>query len=138
MSDVTAVDLFDALFYSLTKEQMEALCPSDLRVIIRKAFDNERSGMGPGPTMQQVIDHYYDQRNYWVFRCMNPTSGEMLDALDLLFKISTGQAGSQPWKVPSIYEGSDQFHGIGDFDFKDARAQYPEADALLTKNGWAA
>lgn len=70
-------------FYNLTKEQMEALCPLDLRAIIRKAFDNKRPGMGSGPTMQQVIDHYNDERNYWVIRGVSDEE-VVHDALDRL------------------------------------------------------
>jgi hypothetical protein len=124
-------------FYNLTKDQMATLAPSDLRVIIRKAFDNPCTGTGPGPTMQEVIDHYYDQRNYILFRRMNPTSIPMLEVLDLLFTFNrNATAGSLPWCVPSICEDSDQVHGIGDFDFKAAREQHPEVDKLLTDAGW--
>lgn len=132
MSEVTVTDLF----YELTKDQMESLCPSDLRLIIRKAFDNKRSGMGPGPTMQEVIDHYNDERNYWVIRGVSEDSN-IHDALDrLMARKQAGTTGTTPWTLPSIIDGSALFNPVGGFRLGFVRASSPTLDKILTDAGW--
>lgn len=132
MSEVTVKDLF----YELTKEQMEALCPPDLRVIIRKAFDNRRPGLGPGPTMQEVIDHYNDERNYWVIR--NVTDDSIIhDALDRILVVRAGGgAGALHWLLPSIVESIPRLNAVGSFDLAWGRDQFPPLDKILTDAGW--
>lgn len=127
-------------FYDITKEQMESLCPPDLRLIIRKAYDSMRSGMGlgmgPGPTMQRVIDHYNDERNYLMIRGVSDDQLVHV-ALDRLMAYkSSCDAGSLPWTLPSILDGSKLRNGVGQYSLDAVRRALPELDEVLTTAGW--
>lgn len=134
MSEATVNDLF----YDLSKEDMEKLCPSDLRVAIRKAFDLPSHGDGPGPTMQEVIDHYNDERNYRLFRhtCGNFRAHEALDAMVISNVLKHLRSKIMPWSVPSIVEGSNRRSVIGSYDFEQAMSINTEEADFLTRNGW--
>lgn len=130
----------NSLFYDLTKEEMETLSPPDLRLIIRKAYDSMRAGMGlgmgPGPCMQRVIDHYNDERNYLMIRAVsdNQIVHEALDRL-LAYK-GIGDGGSLSWTLPSILDGSTLRNSVGQFDLDAVRHALPEQDKILTDAGW--
>lgn len=130
----------NSLFYDLTKEEMETLSPPDLRLIIRKAYDNMRAGMGlgmgPGPSMQRVIDHYNDERNYLMIRGVSDDQ-IVHDSLDrLLAYKDSGGAGSMPWTLPSIIDGSKQRNSVGQYGLDAVRRALPDHDKVLTEAGW--
>lgn len=111
----------DSHFYQLSKEQMEEMCPSDIRLIVRKAFDLPCSGMGPGPTMAEVIKHYNEERNYRILRSMAGEDTLRQAWLDELFGRATlmDQPGSLHWTVPTIVSGREARYRVGFFDFSE-------------------
>lgn len=127
-------------FYDLSKFLMEAVSPSDLRLIIRKAYDSLKAGngtgMGPGPSMQEVIDHYNDERNYLMMRSVSDDQ-IVHDALDRLIAYKyPGDSGYIPWRLPSIIEGSTQCNRVGQYGLDEVRKALPQQDAILTAAGW--
>lgn len=122
-------------FYDLDKDSMEVLAPSDLRLIIRQAYDNKQSGMGPGPTMQDVIDHYNDERNYYVIRGVTDDQA-IHDALDRLLAYNSSPEGGLPWYLPSMIAGSTQVNPVGRFKLAHGRAVQPLLDKVLSDAGW--
>lgn len=135
MSEVPAVCVFDQPFYDLTKEVVEANSPAYLRKIIRTAFDNVSSGMGPGPSFQEVIDHYESQANYLVIRGII-TTPDVHEALDRLLTYRYIDAGVSLWKLPSIVEGSKDWHYVGKYNFKLMRGHLDREIALVKDAGW--
>jgi hypothetical protein len=123
------------LFYDLSKEEMEAQCPDHLRVIIRKAFDNCRSGYGPGPTMADVIRHYEDEQAYRTIRgCSDDYA--INEILDTLFEFNALMEGVIAWRLPSMVSGSDQTWHVGRFSFTHAKRTHPKLFAKLQEDGW--
>ena len=122
-------------FYDLTKEEMKALCPDRFRAIIRKAFDNKRSGMGPGPTMAQVIEHYEYEQTY---RCIRGIGNDdkVSEILDTFFEWELSPEGSLPWTLPSIIESSNNNYELGRFKFTSARVAFPHLFEQLQAAGW--
>lgn len=135
MSDVTAVDVFDQLFYTLTREQIEANSPQWLRKIIRIAFDTMQPGWAPGPTFRDVIDHYEAQTNYLIVRG-NATTPDVHEALDTLLNYRFIDAGVVLWMLPSIVENSKASHYVGKFQFDSLREALPLEVRLIKDFGW--
>lgn len=135
MSEVPVVCVFDQLFYTLTKEQVETNSPQHLRKIIRIAFDTMRSGMTPGPTFQDVIDHYEAQTNYLIVRG-NATTPDIHEALDTLLNYRFIDTGVMLWMLPSIVENSKASHYVGKFQFDSLREALPLEVRLIKDFGW--
>lgn len=125
----------NSLFYDLTKEEMKALCPERFRAVIRKAFDNKRSGMGPGPTMAEVIEHYEDEQTYRCIRGIG-NNDRVSEILDTFYEFSSGLEGALPWCLPTMVEGSERMWPVSRFRFAGAKRAFPMMLEYLQSEGW--